>query len=209
MSVRPLSPERLVVEVADRIAGTRPGRWLRVAFDGPPPADPDGWADALVDPLRVRGRAVVRVRSADYLRPASLRFEHGRYDPDVFYGEWLDVAGLNREALWPLEPGGSGLVRTAHRDARTDRAARLAPTPLAPGGVLILSGPLLLGQGLAVDLTVHFLLSAPALARRIDPDWEWTLPAYARYAEEVAPATFADLVVKLDDPRHPAVLVPG
>jgi hypothetical protein len=201
-----VSPEKLVLELAERIGVTRPGEWLRVAFDGAPAAEPDRWADAVVDPLRVLGRPVVRVRAADYLRPASLRLEHGRYDPDVFYGEWLDVAALNREALRPLEPGGSGLVRTAHWDADLDRAARRGPTVLPAGGVLLLSGALLLGQGLAVDLTVHFAVSAAALARRTDPDWAWTLPAYARYADEVDPAAFADVVVRLDDPRHPAVM---
>jgi len=34
----------------------------------------------------------------------------------------------------------------------------------------------------------------------------WTLPAYERYAEEVMPEYLADVVVRLDDPRHPALV---
>jgi len=55
---------------------------------------------------------------------------------------------------------------------------------------------------------VHLELSPAALARRTPTDLEWTLPAYARYADEVDPAAVADMVVRLDDPRHPAVARP-
>ena len=41
----------------------------------------------------------------------------------------------------------------------------------------------------------------------IDPDLRWTLPAYARYGDEVDPASFADVVVRVDDPRHPALVL--
>jgi hypothetical protein len=73
--------------------------------------------------------------------------------------------------------------------------------------VLLVSGPLLLGGGLTFDVAVHLELSAAALARRTDPEDAWTLPAYARYAEEVDPAAFADMVVRLDDPRRPALVL--
>ena len=61
------------------------------------------------------------------------------------------------------------------------------------------------GVGLALDFAVHLLMTPAALARRADPDLRWTLPAYERYAAEVAPETFADVVVRADDPDHPAV----
>ena len=35
----------------------------------------------------------------------------------------------------------------------------------------------------------------------------WTLPAFGRYAEEVAPASFADVVLRVDDPRRPAMVL--
>ncbi|MFD0783943.1 uridine kinase, partial [Micromonospora azadirachtae] len=34
----------------------------------------------------------------------------------------------------------------------------------------------------------------------------WTLPAFDRYATEVDPASFADVVVRVDDPRRPALV---
>jgi hypothetical protein len=205
--VRPVSVEVLVEELADRLAATRAGERLRVAVDGAAAADPSALADALVDPLRVRGRPAVPISTDDFLRPASVRLEYGRTNPDSFYLGWLDEAGLRREVLDPAGPGGSGRIVTRLWDARTDRATREPYTELAPDAVVIVSGPLLLGAGLPFDVTVHLHLSPAALQRRTTAEQRWTLPAFARYGEEVDPAAFADLVVRLDDPRRPAVVL--
>src|SRR5487761_741059 len=110
MRVRPISPELLVDELASRVAEMPRDRWLRVAIDGAPPARPGDLGDALVGPLRALGRDATRVSARDFLRPASVRYEFGRYDPDVFYDDTLDTGGLIREVLAPLEAGGAGLV---------------------------------------------------------------------------------------------------
>ncbi|MFG3711861.1 uridine kinase [Micromonospora sp. NPDC049460] len=206
MRIRPITPDRLVTELTERFAGTVSAGRLRVAVDGPPAAGPDALAAALVDPLRALGRPVLHVRADDFLRPASVRLEHGRTNPDAYYEGWVDEAGLRREVLDPAGPDGSGRVLPSLWDARADRASRAAYVDLPPGGVLLVSGALLLGGGLPFDVTVHLALSPAALARRTDPALRWTLPAFARYADEVAPASFADVVVRADDPRHPALV---
>ncbi|MEV4642691.1 uridine kinase [Actinoplanes sp. NPDC049548] len=207
MRVRPVSTELLVEELADRLAGLQPGHPLRAAIDGPSAAGPGSLAEALIAPLRLRGRPAVHVATADFLRPASLRLEFGRTNPDSFYAGWVDEAGLRREVLDPAGPGGSGRILTRLWDATVDRAAREPYRELPADAVVIVSGPLLLGAGLPFDLTVHLALSAPALARRTGPDERWTLPAFARYADEVDPGAFADVVVRVDDPRRPAVVL--
>lgn len=209
MRVRPITPERLVTELADRLVDAQvPGR-LRVAVDGPPAAGPDALAAALVDPLRAAGRPVLHVLAADFLRPASVRLEHGRTNPDAYYEGWIDDAGLRREVLDPAGPDGSGRLLPSLWDAATDRASRADYVQLPPGGVVLVSGSLLLGGGLPFDVTVHLELSPGALARRTEPEVRWTLQAFARYAEEVVPASFADVVIRADDPRRPALLEPG
>ena len=40
MSLRPISPELLVDEVAELLGALRPGEWVRVAIDGAPPTRP-------------------------------------------------------------------------------------------------------------------------------------------------------------------------
>jgi hypothetical protein len=203
---QPISPASLVDEIAERITQVRESSWARVAIDGAPAARPGELADALVDPLRVRGREVLRVSAGDFLRPASLRLEYGRDDPDLYYTDWLDVGGLTREVLAPLEPGGTGRVLPALWDSAVDRAVRADYRTLPAAGVVVLSGAILLGRGLPFDYVVHLWMSPAALERRTEPERRWTLPAFARYAAEAAPTRVADMVVRVDDPRHPALV---
>lgn len=204
--VRPITTDGLVDELADTIGGAAPESWLRVALDGAPPTRPDELAGSLVDPVRLRGRQAIVVRAADYLRPASLRLERGRTDPDAFYDDWLDAGGLAREVLLPMAPEGTGRVLPARWDATADRASRADYVSLPAGGVVLVTGALLLGRGLDFDLTVHLSLSPAALARQIGDDDRWTLPAYARYADEVDPEVVADVVVRMDHRDRPAVV---
>jgi hypothetical protein len=215
--MRPVSPAALLAELAGLAVSLVPrgafGRgWLRMGIDGADAARPGEMADDLVAPIKLRGHEVIRVRADDHLRPASLRFERGRTDPDSFYEDWWDLDGLRREVLEPLAPGGSGRIRPVRWDAGSDRASRSVFVEAPAGAVTILSGPFLLGRGLPLDLVVHLDLSAAALTRRTPEPLAWTLPAYARYAREIGPVALADVVVRLDDPRHPAVsrvAVPG
>ncbi|WP_214108650.1 uridine kinase [Acrocarpospora catenulata] len=204
MRARPITTERLVEDLADRIAAFPSQEWVRVAVDGAPAARPAELADALVEPLRVRGRETFRVSSWDFLRPASLRFEYGKQDPDAYYDDWLDVNGLIREVLAPLDPGGSGKVLPTLWDASRDRATRAPYTVLPPGTILLLDGTLLLGRWLPLEFTVHLRLSPAALERRTTD--AWTIPAFRRYEDEVAPASVADVAISVDRPRHPALI---
>jgi hypothetical protein len=204
MPIRPLTPEALTDEIVAAVDAAGPGH-VRVLVDGAPPARPDLLADGLVDPLRVRSRPVVRVSAWDFLRPASVRLERGRTDPDSFYDDWLDAGGLVREVLAPLDAGGSGRVLPRLWDVGVDRAARAERIELPASGVVVVDGPLLLGRGLPAELTVHLALSATVLARRTPADEAWTLPAYARYTDEVDPLAVADLVVRADHPERPAL----
>lgn len=206
MPVRPITVDGLLTELADTVVHRCPDGWLRVALDGAPPARPGALADDLVDPVRLRGRRVLRVRATDFLRPASLRFEHGRTDPDAFYDDWLDVGGLAREVLDPLRQGGSGRVLPALWDAAADRASRTDYVALPAGGAVLVDGALLLGRGLDFDLTVHLALSPAALARQTAEQDRWTLPAYARYAEQSDPEHTADIVVRMDHSARPAIM---
>ncbi|MEU4802795.1 uridine kinase [Actinosynnema sp. NPDC023587] len=199
MKVHPLTPQALVAELVERIGGPR-AAWTRVLVDGAPPARPGELADALVEPLRARGRPVLRVSAADFLRPASVRLEFGRTDPDSFRDGWLDTGGLLREVLDPLEPGGTGRVLPSLWDAAADRASRADYTTLPEGGVLLLDGTLLLDKWLPAELTVHLWLSRAALARQTAPEDAWTLPAYDGYEPR------ADVTVRYDHPTKPALV---
>ncbi|MFE0734225.1 uridine kinase [Streptomyces sp. NPDC058855] len=186
----------------DRATSRDGSDWLKVGLDGPPAAPGGELAANLAEQLTARGRAVHVVATDGFLRPASLRYEHGKQDPDAYYGDWVDTGALWREVFTPLEPGGTGRVLPDLWDPARDRATRSPYVTLPPGGVLIVHGPFLLGHWFPFDLTVHLRLSPAALARRTEK--AWTLPAFDRYATEVDPAGTADVVVRADDPRHPA-----
>lgn len=202
---RPVTPERLVDELATHALQPRPDGWTRVAVDGAPAAEPGVLADRLAEAFRDRGRAVLRVSAADFLRPASVRLERGRTDADEYYDGWLDVSTLHREVLGPLQPGGAGEVLPRLWNPATDRSYRAERVALPPRAVLVLDGPLLLGRRLAVELAVHLALSEGALERRTPEPLRWTLPAFDRYRREVDPERVADVVVRWDHPSHPAI----
>ncbi|WP_228977958.1 uridine kinase [Streptomyces sp. DH12] len=205
MRLEPITWERLTDALAAHLDGLRPadgGPWLKVAVDGATAARPGALAETVAEELRLLGRDVLAVATSGFLRPASLRYEYGKEDPDAYYDGWFDTAALWREVFAPLEPGGGGRVLPDLWDPVIDRATRSAYRELAPGGVLLLHGPFLLGHWFPFDLTVHLRLSRAALARRTGE--AWTLPAYERYETEVGPADTADVVVRADDPRHPA-----
>ncbi|MFC4944879.1 uridine kinase [Pseudonocardia sp. GCM10023141] len=206
MPIVPVSPERLV-EVITSLVTQRLGR-VRLAVDGPPPTRPVDIAGGVAAALRERGRGAVVVAAADFLRPASVRLEFGREDPDEFLDGWLDAAALRREVLAPAAPDGSGRVLPRLWDAASDRAFRESYVEIPPDGVVLVAGALLLGRGLPFDVTVHLRMNAAARARTLPADQQWTLRAYTRYELENDLDSAADLLVLADHPDRPAVRQP-
>lgn len=201
MNWTPITPDGLPIEICAWLVPA-PGV-IRVAIDGPPGTGPGEVADALIEPLRAAGRPAVHVRADLFWRDASLRFELGREDVES-YPDWLDADALRREVLEPAATAGRYLPSL--RDPGTNRSTRESARALpGPRTVVLVSGSLLLGRNLPFDRTVHLAVSAAARRRRTPADQAWTLPAYDRYDDTVRPVETADLVVKLDDPRHPAL----
>lgn len=200
IAARPATPEGVVDAIAAR-AHAVTGR-LRLVIDGAPAADPDVVGDRLAE--RLAPRPTLHVRADGFWRPASLRLEHGRTNPQAWLDNWLDEAALRREVLDGFPSTGRALP--ALRDPVTDRSVRAAVVTLPPDGVVIVSGSVLLGRSLPFDFTVHLWLSAAARERRTPVDEAWILPALERYEIERNPAGLADLVVRADDPRRPAIV---
>lgn len=184
-------------------------RCARVAVDGAVAADTGALADLVADALLAEGRPVLRVRAQDFLRPRSVRLEHGADDTDAGYDRWVDHLALRREVLDPLGPDGDLRWLPTLWDAGRDRATR-APREQAPvGSTLVLDGPFLLRWETAdaVDVAVHLIAGDAALARRLPArDVRRVQGAWARYTEETWPQERADLVVRVEHPDRPAVL---
>ncbi|MDX6762880.1 uridine kinase, partial [Streptomyces sp. F8] len=129
--------ERLAGRLDDPDNAPGPGTWQRVGIDGAPAADTATLAGLLAEELRLRGRPVLVVPTAGFLRPASLRFEHGRQDVDAYLDGWYDTAALWREVFGPTDPGGTGRVLPDLWDPVTDRATRSPYVELPATGVLL------------------------------------------------------------------------
>jgi hypothetical protein len=168
-----------------------------------------------VGELATLGRPAAVIDSQLFYRDASVRLEYGRTDVESFYSSWLDAAGLQREVLAPLGPGGDGRYLPSLRDPLTNRSTRAQRLALPERGAAIVVGELLLGghwgdRPLDFELTVHFAVSRQSRRRQYEeryPDWGWTLPAFDRYDLDVDPALVADVLVRFDDPRHPALAI--
>jgi hypothetical protein len=196
--------QRLIDVLVERHTGSHP---LRVALDAPGWVDLEPLVEALRTGLRAHGRPVAVVRASDFYRDASLRFEHGKTDVESFYAGWLDLAAVQREVLTPLAATEGARYLPALRNPDTNRATRAEPMPLAASGVLLLCGELLLGAGLSFDAVLHVALSRAARKRRVPDGRRWTLPAFDRYDIDVDPVGLADVVIRYDDPHHPALSV--
>jgi len=202
---RPIGPDALVAELATAFADAHPDSHpLRVGLDAPRCAQLADVLAGLSLRLEASGRPVALVASSDFYRDASLRFEYGRTDPESYYTGWLDRAALQREVLVPVA-GEHPRYLPSLRDPDTNRSTRAAHVSLAPQGVLVVFGDLLLGLGLTFDITVHIAVSRQARHRQTPDEWQWTLPVHDRYDLDVDPSSVADIVIRYDDPGHPAI----
>lgn len=192
-----ITPEALTALVADRV-GELSG-YAVIAVEGADAADPVSFAQSVAAQLRSTGRAAEVVALHDYVRPASVRLEYDREDEYTYRTAWFDYPALAREVIDALHEQGRWLP--ALWNERTDRSARGRIQPAAPGTVILVAGPMLLGRYLAFDLTLTLRMSDAALRRRSAP--EFTVTAMREHREEHSEDP--DLLVAWDHPDRPAV----
>ena len=196
----PITVDGLVDTVAEAAFGIP--RSAVIAVDGADAAVPRAPAELLAEVIRTRGRPAAVVWVHDFVRPASVRLEFGR-DEMSYRTAWFDYAALDREVLQALRRRGKWLP--ALWDEDEDRSARATMCAAAPGTVIVVAGPMLLGRNLDFDVTVRLRMSEAALRRRTDPGDLWTIPALLRHDadHDEVPA----IEVRWDHPDRPAVRI--
>ena len=202
----PIFPDLLVESIVDSCPD---GARSIVVIDGADAARPVDFATRTAEHARSRGRPAAVVDLHDYVRPASIRFEYSRTDELSYRTLWFDYDALSREVIAPLRPGGGGHFLPRLWDEATDRSARARSASAAPNQIVLIAGPMLLGRGLNVDLSVQLRLSASALRRRTGDADQWTCAPLLAYYDGLdysdGSAERPDLLVRWDHPDRPAL----
>ncbi|MEK8071738.1 nucleoside/nucleotide kinase family protein [Rhodococcoides navarretei] len=202
----PIFPDLLVESIVDSCPD---GARSIVVIDGADAARPVDFATRTAEHARSRGRPADIVDLHDYVRPASIRFEYSRTDELSYRTLWFDYDALVREVIAPLRPGGGGHFLPRLWDEATDRSARARTVPAPANQIVLIAGPMLLGRGLNVDLSVQLRLSASALRRRTSDADQWTCAPLLAYYDGLdysdGSAERPDLLVRWDHPDRPAL----
>ena len=133
---------------------------VRAAFDGVDGVGKTTLADELVDPLRRRGRPVIRASIDGFHNPRVVRYRLGRSSPEGYFRDSFNYEALAAVLLDPLGPGGSLRYRRAVFDYRTDSEVSPPSETAAPNAVLLFDGVFLLRPELLAYWDISFLVDA-------------------------------------------------
>ncbi|MEV6768903.1 hypothetical protein AB0N05_09795 [Nocardia sp. NPDC051030] len=194
-----ITPDGLIDLVTERAADL-PGHAV-IAIDGADAADPLSFARSVADRLHTGGRPAEVISLHDFVRPASVRLEYDRDSEFTYRTAWFDYPALDREVLTSLRKEGRYLP--ALWNEHTDRSARARIRTAAPGTLLLLAGPMLLGRNLPYDLTVTLHMSEAALRRHTSPDDHFTITAILEHTRTNPESP--DLLIAWDHPDRPAI----
>jgi uridine kinase len=214
--------EELRRQLAEAIAAIRRPHPVRVAIDGVDAAGKTSLAGELVEPLRQRGRPVIRASMDGFHNPRAVRYRQGRLSPDGYYQDSFDLSALRSLLLEPLGPAGSRHYRPAAFDVAADRPIAGDALEAPAGAVLLFDGIFAQRPELAdcwelvifVDVAFEAALerarerdaalfgSAGEVERLYRSRY---IPAQRRYLAECRPKERADVVVGNDNPIGPTI----
>lgn len=123
--------------LADTIAAVRLDHPARVGIDGVDCAGKTTLADELVEPLRARGRPVIRASIDGFHNPCATRYRRGRASPRGYYEDSFNFDAIVDCLLRPLGPDGTREYQTARFDFRTDTPVD-SPWHTAPTDAVLL-----------------------------------------------------------------------
>jgi uridine kinase len=132
-----------------------------VAIDGVDGVGKTTLAEELVEPLRRKGRQVIRAGIDGFHRPRSVRYQRGVDSAEGYFLDSFDYAVLRSELLDPLGPGGDRRFRSATFDHRTDHAVDVAEQAAAPDAILLFDGVFLQREELARSWDMRVWVEAP------------------------------------------------
>jgi uridine kinase len=211
--------------LADQIHAIQVDHTLRVAIDGPTAAGKTILADELVEPLRRRGRHVVRASIDGFHNPPEVRYSKGQC-PKSYYQDSFNYQAVRREILDPLGPAGCGQYRPAVYDFRSEMAVQHEPVGVEPQAILLFDGVMLAREELTDCWDYHIFVDVAAetsadRSQQRDADRQGSgqvarqkclsryLPGQQHYARRHGARDRADAVVINDQPARPELFLKG
>jgi uridine kinase len=204
-------------EIATVITELPLARPIRVAIDGRDGAGKTILADEFIQPLRSRGREVIRASVDGFHNPRALRYLKGRYSPEGYFRDSFNYDALREFILEPLGPDGLRDYRVAAFDWRTDAPAISPLRRASETAILLFDGIFALRPELIEhwDFTIYVNVSVDvALNRCAIRDGSSAAPhselnrryigAHELYVRECNPVALADVVFgnnNLSDPE--------
>lgn len=214
-----MTPAGFLAALADRVAGRLGPGILRVGIDGVDGAGKTTLADRLAEVLEARGTRVIRASIDGFHNPRAVRYARGKTSPEGFYTDSFNLAALKHDLLDPLGPRGSGRVRRAVFDHRTDQAIDAPYESAGRSGVLLFDGIFLHRPelrsywDLSIFLDVPFAQSYARMAVRDGSDPDPEAPTNRRYflgqsfyLKTVGPQKLAHIVVDYADTAQPRII---
>jgi uridine kinase len=165
-------------------------------------------ANELVQPIRKRGRSVIRASVDGFHNPRAVRYQLGRSSPEGYFRDSFNYTTLITTLLDPLGPGGSRRYCPVVFDHRTDSEIPMRFEAATPDAILLFDGIFLQRPELLPywDLTVFvdapFQVTVARMSQR-----DGTTPPDMDAEENRRYVEGQRLYLRTCDPRHAAVLV--
>lgn len=106
---------KVISELADIINEIRLTHPVRVGIDGVDCAGKTMLAEELVEPLRSRGREVIRASIDGFHNSSKIRYRQGRGSPKGYFEDSFNSDAVVNCLLSTLGPGGRGKYKTAQK----------------------------------------------------------------------------------------------
>lgn len=206
----------VLVDKITRVVRPHP---VRVGIDGVDGVGKTTLADELLEPLRLRGRPVIRASIDGFHNPRSVRYRLGRSSPEGYFRDSFNYEALTTGTLGPLGPGGSLLYRRAVFNYRTDSEVEMPCEAAAPDSILVFDGIFLHCPELRRHWDFSLFLDAPfevtisRCARRDGSSPDVNAPENRRYLEgqkqylqQCEPKRAATIVINCEDLESPEIL---
>ena len=218
-----MTAQQVVSQTVNAILACDSPHPVRVGIDGASASGKTNFADRLVQPLRDRGRHVIRASIDGFHNPPEIRYRQGESCPIGYVDDSFDKGSVIENLLHPLGPDGQRLYRESLYDFVSNRETKVEIAEAKPDSILIFEGVMLFCDTLAPHFDFGIFVHADvetimdrALQRdskrlggreaTIEKYQKRYIPGQQEYFRRHAPREQANLVIDNNDYLRPKII---